>query len=118
VVVTKFCTYTGNYPDRPEGPVVWFSKGLVSALSKLSRDVPEAIPVMLSMTRGLGSDGVIKIHQAEIAYQCNLHIQEVREVVLKLARAGLIVDTVISSEPEGTISCMMEQDYTFGLPLA
>jgi len=89
------------------GESLFYNPSLFGELSKLNRTNPHVVSVMLNLVAGIDDDGAVQITQAAIARQCEITLQEVVKAIADLEAAGLISSVQTSSEPGGTLACVV-----------
>jgi hypothetical protein len=93
------------------GDSLFYNPSLFGELSKLIRTNPHTASVMLTLVAGIGDNGAVQVTQAAVAYQCEITLQEVESAIADLESAGLIDSVKASSEPGGSLACVVNPNF-------
>lgn len=89
------------------GESLFYNPSLFGELSKLNRTNPHTAPVMLILVAAIDDDSAVQVTLAAVARQCGITLQEVVKAIADLEAAGLISSVQTSSEPGGTLACVV-----------
>lgn len=89
------------------GDSLYYTQALFGELSKLNRTNPHTASVMLILVARISDNGAVQVTQAAVAHQCEITLQEVEKAIADLESAGLISSVEASSEPGGSLACVV-----------